>query len=291
MTVIITDKQTTTRMGLIMFGLILIAVAMELCGVSGRPEGLNQHASVVVNFWPRSQWDPEQSFAPARVIVTRAIKICQELDDTTGLCSRTRDAWSTVLCRKEKWGGYVEEAKKSHRLPHPHIFELYHTYDNVTYDEVPLWSHEKQEFVAHFESGGGGEKDLKSEQQQPFYLEETDRELLLAAKNIAMENEKNRVIRWDYGHYWLIPRHFQTIGERALSTGIGIQTKVQEIDPELLDFRPTYIPPSLLYSMKKRSSEKEEEKNYVHESPLKNFVPFKKQDTKTVNDIQKKEEK
>lgn len=186
------------------------------------------HGAVTVQFWPRSQWDPQQTFVPARIVVTRAIRVCQTYDAKLGECTEMRDAWSTVLCRRESWAGYMQEAKRRHRLPHPHLYELYHTYDNLTYEEVPLWAHDRYDFA-----------------DGQFVLEDTDRELLMAAKEFAEDSDRKMVVRWDLGHYWTIPDRYRNFGERALVTGMGVRTVVQQVAPELLETRPTYIPMEL----------------------------------------------
>lgn len=193
---------------------------------------------VSVYLWPRSQWDPARRvYEPARIVASRAIRICQEMNADRTECIQERDAWSTAVCRETPWSNFLDEAHAKHRVVSAHRYALFHTYNNFTYEEIPT----------EFGWKEIGEHEIRSERDLPAPstdIHEMDWQLLLWARRLAsrIQQKSPSVLRWDRGHFWLIPHQRWNMGERALATGRGCDTKIIQVDPALLDDRPLYLP-------------------------------------------------
>jgi len=192
---------------------------------------------VTIRVLPRSEWDPnQQTFQPARVVVTRAFRMCMEMDATRSQCTRQQDAWATAVCREAAWSGFAAEVGAEYRLLPPHRYAVFHTFDNLTYQEVPVssdWNH-----YHNYE----GDQEAYSPSGR---IHDFDWELMGWARRVAKAISRTIVMRWSHGHFWIIPAQHYNMGERALST--GRQTHVETIEPDLLDpldldDRPLYIP-------------------------------------------------
>lgn len=203
-----------------------------------RPHG--PPAVVEIQIWPRSRWDPAQHvYEPSRIVVTRAIRICTvDPNDPSEQCVNERDAWSTVACREDPWMGFLDMAIKRHRAPLAHRRMLFHTFDNITYTEIPTefgWD----DYQDHEERRTDTEASSKP---MPRHLEPMDWELMQWASRIAKQvpGKSPMVFRWDRGHFWQIPRQHWNMGERALATGREARTTTIHVDPSVLDDRPIY---------------------------------------------------
>jgi len=199
------------------------------------------------------------------------VRVCQELDASSGECVRERAAWTTAVCREHPWQGYVQETTLSHQLAKPHMFEMFRTYDNLTYQEIPLTgvsnilhNHERdaredgegasgQDTDDTFVSHGTQEQRVRALERlrrENSYgvgepLEPEDFELLELTRIISYGSNKKLVLRWDMGRLWPIPVSQWNVGERSLHTGEYVQEEILGVDTKLLDDRPLYFPPSL----------------------------------------------
>lgn len=191
---------------------------------------------VTIRVLPRSQWDPAQRvYQPARVVLTRAFRMCMEMDATLSKCVRWQDAWATAVCRENPWTGFGNEVRSEYRLLPPHRYAVFHTFDNLTYQEVPVstdWTH------YHPYEGD-------QEAYPPSTLINSFDWILMGwARRVAKSVSSTIVMRWSHGHFWYIPAQHHHMGERALST--GRQTHVETLEPSQmspddLDDRPMYI--------------------------------------------------
>lgn len=172
---------------------------------------------VTIKLLPRSQWDPEQTYHAARIVATRAIRVCTHTNPGTGECTRERDAWSTAVSRDPYTSGPWEREKQKYHVYVPHPYELYRTYDNVTYEEVCA-------------------------RADGPTLEPEDYQLLEQTRKLAWRTSNKRVLRWGAGQLWTVPMVHWNAGERALHTGSGLHTVWLEQSPEQADERPLYMP-------------------------------------------------
>lgn len=235
---------------------------------------------VTVRLLPRSQWDRVQTYEPARIVATRAVRICQKLDVDGGACTQETEAWTTAVCRDPPWKGYFQESEKLHTLAKPHMFELYRTYDNRTYQEIPLtgistilhnhppWpvsdrntrNSDGEITTAHHSNEEDRMQLLEHIQRRSSSnygvgepLQPEDFALMELARIAAYGTTKKLVYRWDMGRLWPIPIQHWNVGERALHTGEHLTVEVLPIAADLLDDRPLYISTELV-------AEEEEEK-------------------------------
>ena len=222
-------------------------------------------ALVTVQLLPRSQWDTQKTYEAARIVATRPVRICQELDQNGADCIREVDAWTTAVCRDHPWQGYAQENSRSHTLAQPHMFELYRTFDNLTYTEIPLTNvpnilhnhpdafkrdQQQQQRDGVQSDEEGRVQRLERIQQERDYglgdpLEPEDFELLELARILAYGTKKKLVFRWDMGRLWPIPVEQWNAGERALHTGAPMTVHFLDVDISLMDDRPLYIPVEL----------------------------------------------
>lgn len=173
-------------------------------------------ALVTVRLWPRSQWDSQKRYKAARVVATRAVRVCTRAN-AEGECANERDAWTTAVARDPPYMDPVESSHRRHRLPAPHLSEIYRTYDNLTYAEL--------------RTGPGAPP-----------LEKEDYALLEKAGMVAERSPGKLVMRWGVGHLWSVPMAHWNEGERSLHTGSGLRTEWLPVDPADLDDRPLYMP-------------------------------------------------
>jgi hypothetical protein len=182
------------------------------------------------------------------------------MSDDGDTCAEERDAWSTAVCRDESWDGFMSMAKRRHRLAVPHLYELYHTYDNRTYEEVPIHGNDGNVVYQGTTDDAGVSPYSSTSTSSGLYnqydrLEFEDYELLAVARQYALARPGKVVVRWDYGHYWEIPSAFWNVGERALHSGENVYTEF--VDPDTWphgtsdddnnsnDDRPLYFPAHL----------------------------------------------
>ena len=161
--------------------------------------------SVSVHLLPRSQWDPEQTYVPGRVVATRAMLECiRTVAGSTYECAETRPVWHTVVSRDYVWGGYVKNSQRKHEMPVPHVVTLLRSYNNMTYYEIPV-----------------------SDIGMPLDPESQDYTLVEKARLWAVDSPRKVVLRWDQGRLWRVPMSHWNIGERALHSGILLHTEWQ----------------------------------------------------------------
>lgn len=175
------------------------------------PSQVSRNASerphVTVKLWPRSEWDPETTYRPARVIATMGVRVC-DTNVGSGTCKEYRDAWSTVVSRDDYLHPRIDRLQETLEdiyyfadLVSPHICELYRTYDNLTYLEVPLTLDENRVVRGRI---------------APLHLE--DEVLIHKARTFAKLNHENvAVVRLERGHMWKVPSDHWNFGERGLA--------------------------------------------------------------------------
>lgn len=173
---------------------------------------------ITVRLLPRSQWDPERRYRAARVVATRAIRICTSVDEQGGECSQERDAWSTVVSRDPHVSGPFEKDKQKYRMPPSHPFELYHTWDNITYEEIRVTP------------------------DAPQVLHPEDFALIEHTRRVAAKTQGKLIMRWGAGRLWYVPENHWNVGEHALHTGVGITTAWLELEGDQAEERPLYMP-------------------------------------------------
>ena len=161
---------------------------------------------VKVYLLPRSQWDPEQTYVPGRVVATRAMLECiRTVSGSTYECAETRPVWHSVVSRDQVWGGYVKSSQRRHQAPLPHVVTLFRSYNNMTYYEIPI-----------------------SELGMPMEdIDGSDYTLVEKARLWAVDSPRKVVLRWDQGRLWRVPMSHWNIGERALHSGILLHTEWQ----------------------------------------------------------------
>lgn len=168
--------------------------------------GASEHPYVTVRLWPRSQWDPEHTYQPARVVATMAVRVCERVKGN-GECAEHRDAWSTAVSRDDyiypSIGHLVRTLREVYHfadLEDPHLCELYRTYDNMTYTEIPLALDENM--VMH-----GRVAPLHAEDDQLIRKVRTHAQL---------NNAAGVVLHLERGRMWEVPRGHWNAGERGL---------------------------------------------------------------------------
>ncbi len=152
---------------------------------------------------PRSQWDPEQTYVPGRVVATRAMLECiRTVAGSTYECAESRPVWHTMISRDQVWEGFMKNAERKHEAPLPHLVTLLRSYNNMTYYEIPL-----------------------SLESMPLDPESQDYALMEQGRLWAIESPRKVVLRWDQGRLWRVPMSHWNIGERALHSGVLLHTE------------------------------------------------------------------
>jgi len=217
-----------------MLSWLLITTAL-LVGVYGVDEGnvldvLESRSPIHVRLCPRSQWDQHQhQYLPARVVATMSVRICTEYDVENDTCTQEHTSWSTAVSRNEyiphKIRQFSEITLERYGGDVPHLWEIYHTADNLTYTEECLT-----------------ERYFWPVPEIPNNLHDSDDKLIRMAQVWAMTHpDKHLVMRWDYGRLWIVPEEHWNAGERALHTGYGMETSTQtDSFYDNNDLRPTY---------------------------------------------------
>lgn len=185
---------------------------------------------VTVKMCPRSQWDPDQHrYTAARVVATMAVRVCTNYDAETDTCNESYDSWSTAVSRNDYLPQmvrqYSEIVLERYGGDTPHMWELYHTVDNLTYTEQCLT-----------------ERYFWPVPEYPSTAHNFDMKLIKMAQVWAMTHpHKHLVLRWDYGRLWVVPEQHWNAGERALHTAYGL-TSVTQSDSyyDATDLRPLY---------------------------------------------------
>lgn len=198
-------------MRLLLVALLLVAALARGEETASRPERTHGHPHITVRLWPRSHWDPEHTYMPARVVATMGVRICERVTGN-GECAEHRDAWSTVVSRDDYLYPRVDRLQETlDRVYHfadlgePHLCELYRTYDNLTYVEIPL------ELDEHLVMHG---------RIAPLHPE--DDALIRKARVHAQLNREARIVlRLERGRLWQIPEAHWTMGERGLNGATG----------------------------------------------------------------------
>lgn len=173
---------------------------------SGRGGGASEHPYVTMRLWPRSQWDVETQYKPARVVATMAVRVCEKVTGG-GDCAEHRDAWSTAVSRDDyiypSIGHLVRTLREVYHfadLEEPHLCELYRTYDNLTYTEIPLALDENLEM--HGRVG-------------PLHPED-DQLIRKARVHAQLTNAAAVVLHLERGRMWEVPHAHWNVGERGL---------------------------------------------------------------------------
>lgn len=191
----------------LVFGLVLsIGVAIAGADDTGGPHG---NVAVMVKLWPRSEWDPHQTYSPARVVATMPVHRCAKID-VYGNCNSPRERWITAIYRDDN--SYTASKQKHHASSRVYSFtktdtgrnvEFFGTFDNRTYFEMETPSGIPQStFWKLFVERHAEEITL----------------LLDRVREVARQTSASEklVLRVEHGYMWEIPQSHWTPGERAL---------------------------------------------------------------------------
>lgn len=201
---------------------LLVISLLVVCVAGGGIPG-----SATVKLVPRSEWDPHQTYTPARLLATLPTQVYALANgDTDG--AGPLGAWVTVIYREDN--SYTASKSNNHASGRVFPFtitgtgrnvELFYTEDNQTYTEI--LPHTDTHYMRNrtYERIPSHINDVYLIELDEVVIVDNNFEvqmLLGIIKELARKISSNEkvVLRVEQGRMWEIPKSHWNVGERAL---------------------------------------------------------------------------